>query len=104
MYQQNCSFQKFICTVYVATKGTNKTDLNFLLFKYLLNNLILTVFVQIDQLKSEWLIVRKNAGTLLFSVLSEMAVQSLKLIVEAIFVLEFLKRSPPRKVYLPEFI
>ena len=98
MYQQNCSFQKFICTVYVATKGTNKTDLNFLLFKYLLNNLILTVFVQIDQLKSEWLIVRKNAGTLLFSILSEMV------IVEAIFVLEFLKCSPPRKVYLPEFI
>ena len=63
---------------YRAYQGTNKT--NFLLFKYFLINLFLTVFMQkcafktrrFITIKNEWYIFRKNVGTFLFSILSEM--------------------------------
>ena len=47
---------------------------------------------------------RKNAGTVLCSSLLEMCVQSLKLILEAVFVLELVKCSPPRNVSLAKFL
>ena len=63
---------------------------DFLLFKYFLNNLLLTAFMQntlskfleLLQEKMNDSFFRKNTGTFLFSILLEMRVQSLKLIIQ----------------------
>ena len=89
-------------------RGKQNRARDLLLFKYFLNNLILTVFMQntlskfaeLMQYKNEWLMITKNAGTVLCSSLLEMCVQSLKLIVWAVFVLELVMCSPPKNVSL----
>ena len=69
-------------------KNTLKNRVRDFLFKYFLSNALLTVFMQnalskrrIIEIKNELLIVRKKTGTLLFSILLEICVQSLKSIV-----------------------
>ena len=54
--------------------------------------------------KNELLTIRWNAGTVLCSSLLEMCAQRLKLIVWAIFVLELVKREPPRNHSLDKFL
>ena len=59
---------------------------------------------RIIAIKNEQLIIRWNVGMVLCSSLLEMCVQSLKLIVWAVFVLELVKCSPPRKHSLAKFL
>ena len=58
---------------------------------------------RIIAIKNKWLIIRKNAGTVLCSSLLEMCVQSLWLIPLAVFVLELVMCSPPRNLSLVKF-
>ena len=52
----------------------------------------------------EWLIIRKNAGTVLCSSLLGICLQSLKSIVLAVFALDLAWRSPARNLSLPKFL
>ena len=88
---------------------------DFFPFRYFLNNQLLTVFMQ-NTLSSNYcykkcyysllekLVVTENTSTVLCSSLLEMCVQSLKLIVCAIFVLELVRCSPPRNHFLAKFL
>ena len=85
---------------------------DFLLFKYFLNNLLLTVLMQkstfktrwIIAIKNEWLFDIKNEGKLLFRILSEMCVQSLKLIVQAVFIMELDKCTLSKNLSLNKLL
>ena len=88
---------------------------DFFPFRYFLNNQLLTVFMQNTLSQNyyykkcyysllEKLVIRENTSTVLYSSLLEMCVQSLKLIVCAIFVLELVKCSPPRNHFLAKFL
>ena len=55
-------------------------------------------------IKNEWLIIRKNAGTVLCSGLLEMCVQSLKLTLLAVFTLELIMCSSSRNVSVAKFL
>ena len=59
---------------------------------------------RIIAIKNEWLFIRNNAGTVLCSSLLEMCVQSVKLIVQAVFVLEPVMCSPSKNVSLAKFV
>lgn len=96
----------FICR---QSKDKQNLARDFLLLIYFFENLLLFVFMQkyafktgrIIAVKNDWLIVMK---TFLFSILLEMRMQSLKSIVEAVFVLKLVKCSPPRNRSLAKFL
>ena len=96
---------------YVASQRTNKTARDFLLFKYFLNNLFSTVFMQNTLSKLVELLKQKMNNLLLVkawtrfcaAVCQKSVCKSLKLIFPATFVLELIKFSQPRNHCLPKF-
>ena len=73
-------FNNFFSLIFSQPRDKQNRARDFLLFKYFLNNLLLTVFKRntLSNYWNEWLILRKNSGMILFSILLEMCVQSLK--------------------------
>ena len=105
-------FSIIICHWYVANQETNKTvpTIFFLLNIFWVISFWLFLWKlrfqtrRIIAIKNEQLTIRQNAGMVSCSSLLEMCVQSLKLIVWAVFVLELLKCSPHRNQSLVKFL
>ena len=108
-------FNNFFSLICNQPRDKQNCARDFFPFRYFLNNQLLTVFMQ-NTLSSNYcykkcyysllekLVVTENTSTVLCSSLLEMCVQSLKLIVCAIFVLELVRCSPPRNHFLAKFL
>ena len=102
----------FFALVNAQPSYTQNRAHDFLLFKYFLNNVHSAVFInnalsktcRITAIKSERLLVRKNAVTFLFSILLEICVMSKLYNVKAVFVLQLVMCSPLRNLSLVKFL
>ena len=103
-------FNNLFAPICSQPSGNQNRDHDFVLFKYLLNNVLLIVFMQnklsklVELLKEKMTLVRKNESTFLFSILLEICVQSLKSVIPVVLVPELVKCLPVKNLFPPKFL